>query len=73
MAWNNRIVHIVDDEARCRYAVCEVFYEDDGTPRGYAELADLATESVEDLKGLVRLIYSDIIGRDQPVLESEDL
>ena len=73
MAWNNRIVRITDDGDDVYYAVCEVFYDDDGTPGGYAVLRDLAADTVEDVKGLVTLIHRDIIERDMPILESEDL
>jgi len=72
MTWNNRIVHMTEGGADY-YEICEVFYDDDGTPGGYTKVGDLASDEPGDIKGLVELIYRDIIERDMPILESEDL
>ena len=62
MSWNNRIIEIDDRKgsAGTYFQLCEVFYDDNGVPHGYAPVDDLVGDSPEDVRGLIDLIHKDI-------------
>ena len=47
--WNHRIIDLTEDEDEPFLAIKEVYYEDNGTLRGYCA-ADVSAESLDELE-----------------------
>lgn len=70
--WNNRILKRTDTMGREFYQICEVFYDPDGKPNGYAPIDDLVGDTEKDVRGLVGYICKDLKRKELTTLNETD-
>lgn len=70
MTWNHRVMRHVAPSGEEFFAIHEVFYDDDGTPKGYT--ADAISVSGEDMDSLRWVLLRMIAATDKPILTPED-
>lgn len=67
--WNYRVVNVQDDpEEEPFYEVCEVFYDDNDDPAGWAK-CNACGEDMQILSECLKLMAKAL---NQPILEPED-
>ena len=78
MSWNYRIMRHVapegpytSEEDRIWYGLHEVYYDDNGKPDGFTSDDLIATDTVDDLIGVLELMLRDARRYKDDVLEYE--
>lgn len=64
MTWNYRIIK----ENNC-YSVCEVFYDENGTPHSWSEPITIVGKDKEDVLEQLEMIIKDINNINNDILE----
>lgn len=69
MTWNHRVIAYINKDADTHFAIEEVYYNGDKTPRSYAKDSVVCGDNVEELKWVLERMQAAL---DKPILSADN-